>query len=126
MANLFFDTVAVYFLQVVEEVIRQTPVYSEAELSWRNMTSCVAQMIISVITGCFHLCNGINILKTEALYCGGKCLRLLSLHTNMDSANRWNVDTGVSYILPYITGLNFIVIINKFEFVEIAYKRIMV
>lgn len=87
------------WLQVVEEVIRQTPMYSEAEMTWRNMTSCVAQMILSTITGCFHLCSGIPLLKAEALYCGGRCLRLLSLHTNMDSADRWRVDNQVETIL---------------------------
>ena len=81
---------------MVEEAIRQAPVYSESELAWRNMTMCVAQMTMSVITGCFHLCSGISLLKAEALYCGGKCLRLLSLYTNMDSPNRWNVNSEVS------------------------------
>ena len=79
-------------------MIRLTPVYSEAEVVWRSITSRVPQMIISIITGCFHLCSGIPLLKTEALYCGGKCLRLLSLYTNMDSANRWMVDDQVIQI----------------------------
>lgn len=83
----------------MEEAIRQTPVFNESEMSWRNLTMSVAQMILSVITGCFHLCSGIPLLKTEALYCGGKCLRLLSLHTNMDSPNRWTVNAEVCRLI---------------------------
>lgn len=79
----------------MEDLIRPTPVYSEAESAWREMTSSVSQMIISTVTSCFHLSNGIPLLKAEVLYCAGKCLRLVALNANLDSANRWNVDIQV-------------------------------
>ncbi|KAI0234887.1 hypothetical protein LSAT2_014706 [Lamellibrachia satsuma] len=89
-------------VRVMEEVTRETPVYSPMEQKWVDLTkklriTCVcmcttmADTILVQLASAHLLAASTTELKTRALLDTGRCLRLLyKLHT-IDPTGQWNI-----------------------------------